>query len=131
MSLAAVPGPKVSWQPFSIGGHFRIARVDHWPKNVFVLPGIIIAAAIDPEHLQSYAILKVLVALVSVCLIASSNYTINELVDADSDRFHPVKRMRPVPSGKINIALAYAQWLALMLLGIAAAFYISGRFAIV
>ena len=42
---------------------------------------------------------------------------INELLDAPSDLHHPVKRHRPVPSGLVNIPLAYVQWIALMVVG--------------
>ena len=48
----------------------------------------------------------------------SSNYVINEVLDAPSDLSHPVKRHRPVPSGKVSIPLAYVQWIALMVVGV-------------
>jgi 4-hydroxybenzoate polyprenyltransferase len=39
-------------------------------------------------------------------------------MDAPYDVHHPTKRFRPVPSGQVNIPLAYAQWIALMLVGL-------------
>jgi 4-hydroxybenzoate polyprenyltransferase len=108
--------------------HFDIARFDHWVKNVFVLPGMVIAVSVEAPDWMAFA-LRALVGLLSVGLIASSNYTINELLDAPFDRCHPTKRFRPVPSGRVSIPLGYLQWLLLMLAGMALAFYISVPFA--
>ena len=106
-------------------GHVAIARVDHWFKNVFVLPGIVVALGTDPFVDRTGLGLRILGGLLAVCLIASSNYTLNELIDAPFDRHHPTKRQRPVPSGQVNVPLAYVQWLALMVAGIAVAWTVS------
>jgi len=99
-------------------GHARIMRVDHWFKNVFVLPGVVIAlAAQDSVDWGAFA-WRFVVGMVAVCLVASSNYVINEVLDAPYDLEHPVKRNRPVPTGLVNVRLAYVQWIALMLLGV-------------
>src|SRR5258708_16297192 len=42
-------------------------------------------------------------ALPISCLLASSNYVLNEILDARTDREHPVKRRRPIPSGRVRI----------------------------
>lgn len=114
----------------TLRGHAAIARVDHWFKNVFVLPGIVIALGTDPYVDRSGIGLRILVGLLSVCLIASSNYTLNELIDAPYDRFHPTKHRRPVPAGQVNVALGYVQWLVLMLAGAALAWTISMPFTL-
>jgi 4-hydroxybenzoate polyprenyltransferase len=124
-------GESVARQPrATLRGHISIARVDHWFKNVFVLPGIVVALGTDPFVERTGLLARILVGLVSVCLIASSNYTLNELIDAPSDRFHPTKHTRPVPSGQVSIPLGYAQWLALMLVGVAIARTISIPFTL-
>lgn len=114
----------------TLRGHLEIARVDHWFKNVFVLPGIVAAIGSDPGHVASGLWIRVLLGLASICLVASSNYVINEVLDAPSDRFHPVKRARPVPSGLVNVPLAYVQWLVLMVVGVGIGLQISRSFAI-
>jgi 4-hydroxybenzoate polyprenyltransferase len=111
-------------------GHLRIARVDHWFKNVFVLPGIIAAIGVDMAHAREGIWTRILIGMISVCLVASSNYVINEVLDAPSDRSHPIKRHRPVPSGLVNVPLAYVQWIALMVIGVGLGFRISKSFAI-
>jgi decaprenyl-phosphate phosphoribosyltransferase len=109
-------------------GHLQIARVDHWFKNVFVLPGIVMALSLDSGSAAPHLWLRIVLGLLAVCLVASSNYVINELMDADFDRFHPFKCNRPVPSGRVSIPLAYVEWLALAALGLGIALCISLQF---
>jgi len=99
-------------------GHIKISRIDHWFKNVFVIPGIVAAIGADFQHVRPGLWWRILIGTVSICLIASSNYVINEVLDAPSDRNHPVKHKRPVPSGQVSIPLAYVQWIALGLIGL-------------
>ncbi len=114
----------------TLRGHIAIARVDHWFKNVFVLPGIVVALGTDPMVDLSGLLWRIVVGLAAVCLIASSNYTLNELVDAPFDRHHPTKHTRPVPAGQVSLLLGYAQWLVLMVAGLATARTISIPFTI-
>src|SRR5687767_11091882 len=97
----------------TLRGHLAICRIDHWFKNVFVLPGIVAAIGVDPDHVAPDLWPRIAIGMASICLVASSNYVVNEVLDAPSDRSHPVKYRRPVPSGKVNIPLAYVQWIAL------------------
>jgi decaprenyl-phosphate phosphoribosyltransferase len=115
---ASVNDASVSARP-TLRGHASIARVDHWFKNVFVLPGIVIALGTDPYVDRAGLGWRIIIGLLSVCLIASSNYTLNELIDAPFDRHHPTKHRRPVPSGQVSVPLGYVQWLVLMIAGLA------------
>jgi decaprenyl-phosphate phosphoribosyltransferase len=94
-----------------------------------VIPGIIAAIGVDRVHVAPNIVQRIGVGMLSVCLVASSNYVVNEVLDAPSDRAHPVKFARPVPSGKVNVPLAYVQWLALMVVGVWLGFQVSKRFA--
>ena len=114
---------------FTWQGHLQIARLDHWVKNVFVLPGLVVAFSIDRPRLHAFDWGMIAAGLASVCLITSSNYVINELLDAPSDRFHPAKQFRPVPSGRVSLPIAYAEWLLLMAGGMALACLVSTAFA--
>jgi 4-hydroxybenzoate polyprenyltransferase len=84
----------------------------------------------DRENIPDGLIMRILIGLASVCLVASSNYVINEVLDAPSDLAHPIKHKRPVPSGRVSIPLAYVQWLLLMVAGVALGLVISKAFAI-
>ncbi len=112
-------------------GHWRavrpyvaIARPDHWFKNVFMLLGVLLALFYHFNHpglTVRYPILQIAWGLAAVCLVASSNYVINEILDAPSDRNHPVKRFRPVPSGHVDVRLGYLEWLLLGAAGLGGA----------
>lgn len=102
----------------TVHAHLQLARFDHWIKNVFVLPGVVVALGLDPQPLSFELLYRLLLAMLSVGFVASSNYVLNEVLDGVSDAKHPTKRDRPVPSGKVSIPLAYAQWILLMLLGV-------------
>lgn len=109
-------------------GHRSIARADHWFKNVFVLPGIVVAVTTVPAAIGSALAWRIVIGLAAICLIASSNYTLNELIDAPYDRFHPTKHRRPVPSGQVNVPLGYVQWIVLMFAGMGVASLVSVPF---
>jgi 4-hydroxybenzoate polyprenyltransferase len=113
----------------TIRGLIEIARVDHWFKNVFVLPGVVIALGFAPLHTDAPAIevflTRLVVGLVAVCLVASSNYVLNEILDAPFDRHHPEKSQRAVPSGRVSVPLAYLEWLLLAAIGIGIGAFLS------
>jgi 4-hydroxybenzoate polyprenyltransferase len=122
-AVATAPHP-------TLWGHIQIARIDHWFKNVFVIPGIVAAIGSDPQHVAEGIWVRILIGFASICLVASSNYVINEVLDAPSDRSHPVKRLRPVPNGQVNVPIAYVQWIALMVIGVSLGYMISRSYAI-
>jgi 4-hydroxybenzoate polyprenyltransferase len=128
-AAATAPPSAVAVRP-TLRGHIAIARIDHWFKNVFVFPGIVAAIGVDPHHIAPNLLQRTAIGLTSVCLVASSNYVINEVLDAPSDRAHPVKFARPVPSGKVSIPLAYVEWIALMMVGIWLAYQVSTALAV-
>lgn len=115
----------------SLLGHLQMMRADHWVKNVFVLPGILVALMFDPSRATLALLPAVMLGLIATCLVTSSNYVLNEVLDAPFDRLHPVKGNRPVPSGRVSIPWAYAQWIALMIAGVGIALLVSAPFAVV
>jgi hypothetical protein len=68
---------------FDVRDYIRIARPDHWIKNVFMLPGVAVALVVAPNIGGSIARSAAL-ALFTVCLVASANYTINDLFEGMS-----------------------------------------------
>lgn len=108
-------------------GHYRIMRVDHWVKNVLVFPGVVVALSMHAGAIGAGLGQALALGMLAVCLVASSNYVLNEVLDATYDKVHPAKVTRPVPAGQVSVPLAYAQWLVLMLLGIGLASLVSER----
>src|SRR5262249_12393974 len=114
----------------SLSGHFKIMRIDHWIKNLFVLPGLLVALSVAPAQPVSLLISDIFLGILAIGLVASSNYVINEVLDACYDLVNPQKRERPVPAGQVNVRLAYLQWLLLMIVGMALGAQVSRSFAI-
>jgi len=75
-----------------------LMRPKQWSKNLLVLAAIIfVGKAGDPSAWP-----PVLLTLLGMCLLSSSVYVLNDLMDAQSDRRHPTKRHRPIASGAIH-----------------------------
>jgi decaprenyl-phosphate phosphoribosyltransferase len=112
-----------------MSAYIQIARPDHWFKNVFMLLGVALALFYRPALLDLGGVGRILVAVVATCLVVSSNYVLNELLDAATDRHHPRKRLRPVPSGRVRPALAYLEWIVLGAAGVGLGLLVSRFFA--
>ncbi|HTW78240.1 MAG TPA: UbiA family prenyltransferase [Terracidiphilus sp.] len=110
--------------------HARMMRLDHSIKQIFVAPGIVLAASIGQIHLAGAIWFRIAIGLLAATLIASSNYVLNELLDAPSDRLHPSKQSRPAASGLVHRGWGYAQWIVLMLAGMALAAQLGFPFAL-
>ena len=118
-------------KPNYLRGHIEICRFDHWIKNIFILPGLLIAYSVSPQAIDLQFLMNVLIGFLSAGLVASSNYVINEVLDAPFDALHPTKCQRPTPAGRVHIKWAYVQWIALMLIGLALASFVSQALVIV
>jgi decaprenyl-phosphate phosphoribosyltransferase len=99
--------------------HVSIARPDHLVKNVFAIPGILIPISLQPQLLSWETGKRVVLGMLALCLVACSNYVINELLDAPTDRHHPTKRNRPAALGLVSTPSALAQWLLMGIAGLA------------
>jgi len=108
--------------------YIDIARPDHWFKNVFMLPGILLAYLFSQTPFQLSSVITIALGIFATCLIASANYTLNELLDAPYDKEHPVKKFRPVPSGLIKPSLAYLQYAILIIAGLGISYTINIQF---
>jgi decaprenyl-phosphate phosphoribosyltransferase len=105
-----------------------IARPKHRLKNVFMLIGVVLACFYKPALLTTLDWSKLALAIIATCLVASSNYVLNEILDAPTDANHPEKRSRPIPSGRVSLPVAYAQWLLLAVVGCLLAWFVNVPF---
>ena len=90
----------------------RTARPKQWTKNVLVFAAPAAAGVLD----QRDALLQTLVAFVGFCLAASGTYFLNDANDAEADRLHPTKRLRPIAAGDLDIRTARVIAVVLILL---------------
>jgi decaprenyl-phosphate phosphoribosyltransferase len=101
---------------------FRALRPRQWTKNVLVF---VAPAAAGAFHYRG-TILEALGAFGIFCAAASSIYLLNDSVDVDADRLHPVKRHRPIASGALPVPLALSVGVVLGLGAIVAAWALAG-----
>ncbi len=101
-----------SWRDY-----LRLARLDHMTKQIFILPGIVLAWMLRgaPEAGVWAAILLGVVAAVAV---ASANYVINEWLDRAFDAHHPEKSQRAAVQKRLDPRLVYGLYAALLVLGL-------------
>ncbi|WP_426061749.1 UbiA family prenyltransferase [Hymenobacter sp. B1770] len=123
--------PEVALIPAGIKDYIAIARPDNWAKNVFMMPGVLFAFIIYRIPLDSVFLAKLVMGVASTCLVASANYVINEYLDAEFDKFHPLKKKRTSVVRVVNPALVYFEWFALAMVGFFLAYQISLQFLFV
>ncbi len=80
----------------------KLLRPSQWIKNGVVLAGLIFAGKAQATGLVERALL----AMIAFCLLSSAVYIINDIVDRDRDRQHPLKKNRPIAAGKVSISTA-------------------------
>lgn len=110
-----------------IRGLVRTIRPHQWIKNVFVLAPVVFATKLFDSALLTHAA----VAFFSFCLLAGAVYTINDLADLEADRLHPVKRNRPIASGRVPEKVARIFAYLLVLISLSAGYFVSPEFALV
>lgn len=76
----------------------RLLRPRHWLKNLLVFVPLVFSGRITQTPLLASA----LAAFVSFSLGASFVYVVNDLMDVQSDRNHPIKSKRPIASGEVS-----------------------------
>lgn len=100
-----------------IGAYLELLRPRQWPKNGFVLAGLVFGHAWDDPQRVAAA----LAATAAFCLGAGAVYAFNDCHDAAQDRRHPRKRHRPVARGAVSPRAAYTLAAAAAAAGLAVA----------
>ncbi|MBU1017156.1 decaprenyl-phosphate phosphoribosyltransferase [Patescibacteria group bacterium] len=80
----------------------RAMRPRQWIKNISLFAAITFSGYLFDAGI----FLKTFLAFLIFCLLSSATYLINDIHDASSDKLHPIKKNRPIPSGKLSVALA-------------------------
>lgn len=100
--------------------YLKIARLDHWIKQLFIAPGIVFAIflleykVIDTMSL----ILNITWGFLATSFIASANYIINEWLDAEFDKYHPTKKDRPVVAANLKTKYIILEYIIFTILGL-------------
>jgi decaprenyl-phosphate phosphoribosyltransferase len=88
-----VPSSNARWLPAVI----KTTRPRQWPKNLLVFAAPLAAGSLGRDHGFAYALL----AMFAFAFASAAVYLVNDVVDVERDRRHPVKRNRPIASGAL------------------------------
>lgn len=96
----------------------KAMRPKQWTKNAFVFAALIF----DRKLFDLSSLERTLLTFGLFCLLASSVYLLNDIMDIEADRVHPVKKNRPIASGMLPISLAVIIAILLLVVALAGSF---------
>jgi len=102
-------------------------RIEQWYKNLVIFVGIVFSLNISNIEM----LIRTILAFGIFCILSSAVYLINDIHDIEKDRLHPVKRYRPIPSGKLSINLAKSLAGLFLLVSLFPAFILGNLFFII
>ena len=146
-ALQQAVGPTVAAAPFThmLRPLLQTLRPHQWVKNLFVMAPMFfhkdvflrVHADGSPQGAKDVAFLNLTVtsraaaAMGVFCLLAGAVYTINDLVDVEADRVHPIKRARPIASGQVPESTARTMAIVLVVASLALSYVIAPMLAVV
>ena len=116
-SAARLAGQLVEERGSRLPALLEAMRPRQWSKNVFVLAGIVFAGRLFEVRAE----LRAMAVFAVFCAAASSVYLANDVADRVSDAHHPLKRLRPIASGRLAPPAAAAAAAALAAVALAGA----------
>ena len=105
----------------NLRGLLRTMRPRQWVKSIIVYAALVF----DGKLFHLDLLLQTTLVFFAFCLLSSSVYIMNDLVDIEKDRQHPKKSTRPLPSGQLSPRLAVGAAVALALLSLAGGFWVN------
>ncbi|EOU1683670.1 decaprenyl-phosphate phosphoribosyltransferase [Clostridium perfringens] len=99
----------------------KLMRPKQWIKNFFVFGALIFSYS----FLNLNKTIAALIAFILFCLISSTVYIMNDILDVEKDRIHPKKRFRPIASGAISIKQAIIALVVLLAISMISSFMIN------
>ena len=104
----------------SITAVFQSLRPKQWIKNLIIFASLIFSAS----FLDAEKVFRTLAAFGIFCLLSGAVYVLNDILDVEKDRRHPLKSRRPIASGKLKVSHAKLLVIALLAGSLGAAFWL-------
>lgn len=102
----------------------KTMRPKQWAKNIFIFTALVF----DRKLLNQTAFLRTLAGAALFSMLASAIYIFNDIADRESDRNHPEKMHRPIPSGQLSIRTAWAAGISLVVTALPLAYWLAPGF---
>jgi 4-hydroxybenzoate polyprenyltransferase len=107
----------------------KTMRPRQWIKNGLLMAAVVFDRQLSLHHLEPF--IRSLAAMLLFCLLASSVYIFNDLMDVEADRQHPKKRFRPIASGELPVPTARIAAAVLLVITLVCAYLLSPAFSLV
>jgi 4-hydroxybenzoate polyprenyltransferase len=105
----------------------KTMRPRQWTKNVFIFASLVFDGKLF--HLTDF--LRTLAGFGLFCLISSAVYIFNDILDVKADRQHPLKRNRPIASGRLPVPVAIGAGIILALVTLGIGYLLAWQFSVV
>jgi len=96
-------------------------RPKQWTKNLLLFAGLIF----DKKFTNLNLTLRAFLGFILFCLISGAIYIINDIKDIEEDKFHPIKKKRPIASGTISIPTALIFSIVIIVLSLISAYLLN------
>lgn len=110
-----------------IGALLQALRPKQWTKNLLVFAGVLFSLQMTDANL----LLRAALGFLAFCLLSGLVYLLNDVADVEADRLHPVKRHRPIASGRLPVPVAWAATAPILGAAAAIAWWLGPAFAAV
>ena len=102
-------------------------RPEQWTKNLLVLAGVVFGGRL----MEPRAVATAVATFAIFCALSGAVYLFNDVADREADQRHPLKRERPIASGRLSATTALLVGLLLGVVGVQAAFMIATRLGLI
>ena len=102
-------------------------RPKQWTKNLILFAGLVFSQNL----LSPYLLLKTIAAFALFSLLSGSLYMLNDVLDLEEDRKHPLKSKRPIVSGRIGVRASILSVVLLVIASLTLSLLLSTEFFLV
>lgn len=92
--------------------HLKLLRIKHYIKNLIIFLPVIFGGKISDKA----TLIQAFLGFACFCVMSSAIYILNDYMDIENDRKHPVKKNRPLASGKVSKTFAVIMFIVLFLM---------------
>lgn len=108
----------------SLKDFFASLRPEQWSKNLVIFAALVFADRLGDVR----SVLLSIAAFLDFCFLSGAVYLVNDVMDYEQDRFHPVKRLRPIASGRLSRSVALTSGIVLYGISLVVAYLLEPEF---